>query len=164
MKPIHVVSAAVAVALAWGSTAEAGRALNPLQQILGTPTVKISNGTFSLHARINDGATAWTCRLYFDTDLNAFTGWLPSRGYEYMGVPAPSPAVDFPVCQCLIDSNDGFGGLITGRGSEDAGSNAVTYDVPLSTLGNDDGRLAWELMVFNASGQYVGSYAGRFLQ
>ena len=161
------LSLAAALAVAWVGTATAApRSSSPLESILSAPQATVAKGVFSLRSRIIDTAvgTDWSCRLYFDTDLNSFTGWFPSRGFEYVAGPSSSDPSQAEVCHTVLDSPDGMGGELTGYAAMGMASSTLSFNVPLSTLGPDDGRLAWELMIFNASGKWIGSYGGRILQ
>lgn len=133
----------------------------PIGTVLASPQVKISGGSFNLRARILDSGEAWSCRLYFDTDLNRSTGWFPNRGYEYVACPSMSGGTRMPVARTRVSSADGMGGPLRGYGSEQAADHTLSLSVPLSVLGPSNGRLAWELMVFDASGTWIGSYGGR---
>jgi hypothetical protein len=162
VKRIPVI--AIPLLLAFATSALA----NPLESVLNTPQVKVTGGSFNLRARLatdNAGSTPnWTCRLYFDTDLNSSTGWFPSRGYEYVACPAPGNSFSLPVSHAQLSSSDGTGGELCGYGSTSMSSKTLTLSVPLSLMGPDDGRLAWELMVFDANGTWIGSYGGRIVQ
>jgi len=139
---------------------------NPLEYALAAPQAKVMKGDFSLRARVvsDKGASqpSWHCRLYFDTDLNSFTGWLQSRGYEYVACPTAYAGGQLAVSHTLTSSTDGMGGSLCGYGSMVMDSRELTLTVPLSMLGSSDGRFAWELMVFDASGTWLGSYCGRY--
>lgn len=139
----------------------------PIGSVLAPPQARISGGSFSLRTRIVDGGTnprAWSCRLYFDTDLNSSTGWFPSRGYEYVACPAITRGSQMPVARTLVQTADGMGGPFCGYGSGQVADRTLSLSVPLSVLRPSNGRLAWELMVFDAHGTWIGSYGGRFAQ
>jgi hypothetical protein len=162
MKRIVVVFAVLALASASLATA------NPLESVLAAPQAKVMKGDFSLRARVvldkGTSRPAWRCRLYFDTDLNSFTGWLQSRGYEYVACPDIDAGTQLAVARTMISTSDGMGGALCGYGSMLMGSRELTLTVPLSMLGPSDGRFAWELMVFDENGTWLGSYCGRFVQ
>lgn len=133
----------------------------PIVDILAAPRADISKGSFTLKSRIlRDVPQGWSYRLYFDTDLNPFTGWFYSRGYEYVAVASGQSVLS--VYRTAPTSPDGLGGALVGTGTVSQTDRALSLSVPLTVLGGSDGRLAWELMVFDAGGGWQGSYAGRF--
>jgi len=98
-------------------------------------------------------------RLYFNTDLDPMTGWLYSRGYEYGTFSSELAGIFEPVRETVASSADGGGGRVTGQASVTIKPSSVEVEVALSTI-RDDGRLVWELMVFDNAGVWMGSYAG----
>lgn len=148
------------LALLWVGTASA----NPLDSILGSPQVSVDKTDFKLRARIVNGGTStqagWSARLYFNTDLNTMTGWFPTRGYEYVATPVIG-RTPLPVAPTVLESSDGCGGTVCGWGTWNRDSHAIKLTVPLAAMGPSDGSLTWELMVFDESGVWIGSYLGR---
>lgn len=133
----------------------------PIVDILAAPQSKVSHDAFSLSTRIlGDVPAGWTYRLYFDTDLNQFTGWLPTRGYEYVAIPH-TDSVLF-VYETRPSDPNGLGGPLSGFGSATQTDHKLSLSVPLASIVDTDGRFAWELMVFDAAGKWQGSYLGRF--
>ncbi len=134
----------------------------PITSVLDYPQARTSGGNFILHSRLmhSSANAGWCCRLYFDTDLNSMTGWFPSRGYEIVSCPNFS-RLQNPVMHTLAGSTDGMGGAWCGLGGLQIDRNSLDLSVPLAMLGSGDGRFAWELMVFDSQGTWLGSYGGR---